>query len=170
MAVVDENGFVTPVSAGKTKIYARSGSGKRAYCTENVGLAADMIDISGCTKTVAVGKTLTLKGTASRLDGKKPISTVLLWESDDESIVSVTPQGKLTAGSVPGTVTITARAEAGDVCESFLLTVTPLMYKLTADAVETAVGESFDLYKALHAYEKDGTEISLEDYCDVTFT
>ena len=170
VAVVDENGFVTPVSAGKTKIYARSGSGKSAYCTVNVGLAADMIDISGCTKTVAVGKTLTLKGTASRLDGKKPISTALIWESDDESIVSVTPQGKLTAGSVPGIVTITARAEAGDVCESFLLTVTPLMYKLTADAVETAVGESFDLYKALHAYEKDGEEISLEDYCDVTFT
>ncbi len=113
IATVDENGVITAHSQGKVKISATSGSGKKATCTITIGVPADAVEFTVLKSTsLAVGKTLTLKAKAFRLDGAKPVSTNVRYEIiDGNDCATLDAKGKLKAIRT-GTVTARAYPEA----------------------------------------------------------
>ena len=114
IATVDENGLVTAVSAGKVKITAMTGSGKKATCTVTVGEPATRVDITALKVTsVAVGKSVTIKGKAACEGKTKPVSTAVVFEIiEGEDLATINAKGKLTA-IAEGTVVVRVKAEAG---------------------------------------------------------
>ena len=115
IVTVDENGVVTAHTVGKAKVTAMAGSGKKATCTVTVGeIPATDVDISSIKVTsVAVGKSITLKGKALREDGEKPVSTAVNIEIlEGDEFATIDAKGKLT-GISEGEVLVRISAEAG---------------------------------------------------------
>ena len=113
IATVDDNGGVTPISAGKTTITALSNEGATATCEVTVKssgktvVQVTSVEISqknGLTE-VEAGKTLALKGTVLPSDAG---SKALAWTSEDPGIAVVNSKGVVT-GISPGKVKIYAR-------------------------------------------------------------
>lgn len=147
IATVDENGLVTAISAGKAKITAMSGSGKKATCTVTVGEPATGVELSSLKATsVAVGKSLTLKGKAVRDDKVKPVSTVVFEILEGEEYATLDAKGKLT-GIAEGDVLVRIKAEAGteDAYEDVVIRVcvpaTKVTLNMTKATVSLADGE-----------------------------
>ena len=114
IATVDENGVVTAHKAGKVKITAIAGSGKKATCSVTIGAPADTVEFTSLKSTsLAVGKTLSLKAKAYCADGTKPVSTNVAFEIvEGEEFATIDAKGKL-KGVATGKVTVRATAEAG---------------------------------------------------------
>ncbi len=171
VAFIDENNNVVPKSTGKTKITAISSGGKKATLTVNVGLCADKVTITEPkSNSIAQGKTLTLKATASRLDGQKPVSSDVVWSSEDQSIATVDEKGKVTAIGV-GTVTITAKSFAGDASESIEIVVVPTLQNVVANqgSITLGEGDELDIMQNVSVVSKDSQPIDIEKYCTVSF-
>lgn len=146
IATVDENGLVTAISAGKAKVTAMSGSGKKATCTVTVGeIPATAVELSSLKATsVAVGKTLTLKGKAVRDDGEKPVSTAVEFEIlEGEEFATIDAKGKLT-GIAEGDVLVRVKAEAGteDAYEDVVIRVCVPATKVTLNMTKATVSLS----------------------------
>lgn len=114
IATVDENGVVTAIKAGKAKITALAGSGKKATCSITVGEPATKVEFTSLKSTaLAVGKTLSLKAKAGRDDKIKPVSTDVTFEIvKGEEFAKIDAKGKLTALDI-GRVVVRATAVAG---------------------------------------------------------
>ena len=114
IATVDENGLVTAHKAGRVKVTAMSGSGKKATCSVTVGAPADTVKFNSVkSASLVVGKTLTLTAKASCEDGTKPVSTAVVYEIiSGEDCAIIDAKGKL-KGVATGEVVVRAKAEAG---------------------------------------------------------
>ena len=114
IATVDEYGVVTAHKAGKVKVTALAGSGKKATCTITVGAPADTVEFTSLKSTsLAVGKTLSLKAKASCADKTKPVSTNVVFEIiEGHEYATIDAKGKL-KGIATGEVVVRATAEAG---------------------------------------------------------
>lgn len=117
IASVDDKGVVTGVSTGTVSIIGTSESGDSKECSVTVE-AADVVyksvKITGAS-TIQVGKTAVLKAVTNPEGGS------VLWESDNEKVVKIDDDGKMTGVSV-GSATITA--ECGDAQGTLKVTVT----------------------------------------------
>ena len=141
VATVDENGYVTALSTGTATITAtaRDGSGKKASCT--VKVYADGVESISLDKTE-----LTIyKGNSSALTVTVLPSTAnqaVLWTSSDESVVTVSQYGQVTAVHV-GTAEITATTADGSMCAACAVTVNQYVTSLTLDqtTMEMTVGD-----------------------------
>lgn len=171
VADIDENCNVIPKTAGKTKITAVSSGGKKATVTVNVGLCADLVEITTPkTNSVAQGKTLTLKAKAARIDGLKPVSTDVVWSSGDESVATIDQKGKITAKSV-GTVTIYAKSLVGNASESIEIFVVPTLQNAIAkqSAITLCEGDEIDIMQYVSVISINSELIDIEKYCTVSF-
>ena len=107
------DGFVTALKAGTTKIYARSKAfpEQQAYCevTVNPDNSLKSIELSSAIMTLQVGESrkLTVNYTPSYAANKN-----VSWESSNPSVAVVDKDGTVTAFS-EGNTTVTATAEDG---------------------------------------------------------
>lgn len=162
IATVDENGVVTAHAAGKVKVTAVAGSGKKATCSITVGEPATKVEFSSLKSTsLAVGKTLTLKAKASRDDKVKPVSTNVVYEIiSGEEYATIDAKGKL-KGVATGEVVVRARAEAGtedayaDVTINVCIPATKVKLNMTK-ATMIVGGE--DLYLTAELSPEDNTD------------
>jgi len=131
-AIVDQNGRVTGLKAGKATITAAAadGSGVKAKVTVNVGMMVKQVNITGA-RQVSSGKKVKLSaGVLPAAATKKSV----LWRSADETIAKVNKYGNVTAGMVdaPTQVTIYAEAEdGGGAVGEFTLTVVPVVRSIS---------------------------------------
>ena len=117
--------------AGTTKLtFKDKVSGKSVAVTVKIGKPADTV-VNGLKTTYAalvVGKSTTLKATAGLANpankSDKPISTAVVWESNNPSVATVDAKGKVVAVS-EGTCKVTARPEAGTGSLEYNVTVVP---------------------------------------------
>lgn len=161
IASVDEWGFVTAHKAGKAKITAMTGSGKKATCTVTVGLEADKVEFTALKSTsLALGKTLTLKAKASREDKAKPVSTDVVYKIiDGEECATIDAKGKLSAIAL-GQVTVRAKAAAGDAYADITITVCIPATKVSLSTTKASMvvgGEDLQLVATMTPAENTDT-------------
>lgn len=123
IATVDANGLVTGLKEGTTKVFARSveDSEKQGECAVTVikdpTLRGININPSEITLTVGEVFELTVIYTPSYAANKK-----VSWTTDNDSVASVSAEGKVTAKE-EGTATVTATSEEGGFTASCKVTV-----------------------------------------------
>ena len=129
VARVDENGYVTAVSAGTATITAASGNGKTDTVSVKVVEPAKSIQISQSELSLSCGKNTVLKATVGPANaGDKTVT----WKSSDKNVAVVTAEGKVFAKSA-GVCTITAIANGGvDLQAQCQVTVTGTPTKFVA--------------------------------------
>ncbi|MBQ9437128.1 MAG: chitobiase/beta-hexosaminidase C-terminal domain-containing protein, partial [Lachnospiraceae bacterium] len=100
------------LKAGTAVITATGQGGKSVSIKVKIGEPVSQIELTG-KEIVPVGKTLALKARFN--EGKsKPANQNLIWESDDETIATVSAKGVVT-GLREGSVTISARSASDGV-------------------------------------------------------
>ena len=113
IATVDDNGVVTGISQGSTKIFARSKEdhNKQAFCEVTVNRDPTLRGISfGVSEiSLAIGEEYTMNVIyiPSYADNK-----AVSWTSDNEAVASVSSEGKVT-GVSDGVTIVTATSEEG---------------------------------------------------------
>ena len=140
VAVVDENGVVTAVGAGKATITAKAYNGKKAGCTVTVVAAPESLKLAKTSASLPAGVKLDLEPAVNK--GSYANYSCM---SSDESVAVVNRDGVVTAVAV-GTAVITVTSYNGlsAACE---ITVTPAPMKLEMNEKELTLGlkEKFQL-------------------------
>ena len=111
VAKVDENGTVTGVSFGKAKITATAADGSKAAAgvTVTVNQAVESITLKNEKLYLPTAKTAVLKTTVAP---ENAANKKLEWSSSDESVVTVSKEGKA-IGVSAGEAVITVKATDG---------------------------------------------------------
>lgn len=109
VAAVDESGVIHALRAGKTRLTARSSSGKKVTLSLTVTQPVTEILPEKAEYTLDTGRTLTLRAALSPADAT---AKKLTYTSSAPEIASVSSRGRVT-GKTPGTAVITLRAESG---------------------------------------------------------
>lgn len=114
VAVVDKNGVVKGISAGKATITAipsdpRLGAKGKVSCVVTVGQAVTGLSINNAPEQLAKGKAVVLKTTVSP---ENAMNKKIAWTTSDKSVATVDAKGTLKAVGV-GKATITATAQDG---------------------------------------------------------
>ena len=110
VAVVDENGIVTGVSAGKTAIHAKTTNGLEAVCAVTVkDSEADAILLNYTSKALNVGLTVQLQTYVFPEDA---VDAAVTWESSNPQVAAVSKDGLVKAVRC-GSCEITARTKSG---------------------------------------------------------
>lgn len=125
---VDENGLVTGVKKGHTKIRITSKSNTSVYCYTRiyVGKLITKLKLNTAKKTITQGNYYMLKATVGP---KRAAYKKLEYTSSNSSIAKVSTKGKITAVS-PGTATITVKTlDGSDISKTCVITVTALARK-----------------------------------------
>ena len=132
-ATVDENGVVTGVKAGTTKILVTDKDGKKgeAYVT-----VANNVTLNVSGKDLFVGQTFTLSATTN------PKGLNVIWTSDNESVATVENGliSALSAGTANITVTV-KNFESGDLLLKATAVINVTQYVQPADVR----GENYDV-------------------------
>lgn len=114
IATVSGDGLVTAKNAGKTTIYASTGSGVTTFCNVNVrtdgDIAVERLEMNMSQVSVRPGQ--------SRLLWVRALPSYhtdesILWSSSNPKVATIDGDGTLT-GVAPGTATITAMAQSGE--------------------------------------------------------
>lgn len=109
VASVDENGRVTPLSAGTARITATAKSGVKRTATVHVRVPAQSVTLSRDEFTVYAGKSLRLSAAVAP---KNAFDKRVAWSSSDESVATVSRTGSV-LGKGEGTAVLTARTASG---------------------------------------------------------
>lgn len=142
IAVVDENGLVSPIKAGKAVITATSveavgekGKPQTAACTVTVAQPVTGLSITDSNVIVAKGKRATL---TTEIGPEDASNTKLEWTTSDKTIATVA-KGTVTAKKT-GTVTITATtADGTNLSDSCTVTVIQAVTGLSTPKTKVAV-------------------------------
>ena len=110
IAIVDQDGLVTAIAAGQTKVYVRGSQDIFNYC--NITVTARIVEVEKITlnETELVlekDDTFTLIAT---VEPENASDKNITWESSDPSLVSVDDNGNIVALKAGGSANITARA------------------------------------------------------------
>jgi uncharacterized protein YjdB len=151
------NGVVKAVGVGTATITCTvaDGSGKSATCTITVTTPVTGVKLDAKTKTIAKGKSVTLKATVSPADATDKAVT---WKSSNTKVATVSSNGKVTAKKV-GTATITCTTKDGKKTYTCKITVkTPVTkVKLSKNKATLKKGKSLKLKATVtpsKAYQK----------------
>ena len=108
IAAVSSKGVVTPKAAGNAVITVKTGNGKSAKITVNVVDAKSVKLKEGESKTLKVGKKLTLHAIVS----PSKVKTKLTWSSSNKKVATVSSKGVVKAVKA-GTAKITVKTSNG---------------------------------------------------------
>ncbi|MEG1811293.1 MAG: Ig-like domain-containing protein, partial [Clostridia bacterium] len=127
VATVDSNGLITGIARGTATITATAtdGSNRRSTVRINVATMVKGITVSGSDE-VAAGRNVQLTANVTPYDAT---NKRVMWSSSDNSIATVSSNGRVNARNVDGTKTVTISATAMDgsgVSASKIITVTPI--------------------------------------------
>ena len=128
IAKVDENGLVTGVKKGNTKIRITSKSNSSIYCYTRiyVGKRITKLRLNTSKKTITQGNYFMLKAT---INPKRAAYKKLEYSSSNSSVAKVSTKGKITAIS-PGTATITVKTlDGSNISKTCVITVTAITKK-----------------------------------------
>ncbi len=141
VAVVEADGTVTALSAGKSTITATAGdgSGKNARVTVNVARLVSAITISG-ENEIALGKSVTLTAAAAP---DSAANKKVTWTSSNKSVADVAASTGRVTGKGIGTAIITATATDGSgVSSSYEVTVKALTDSVIIKKGDDAVSKT----------------------------
>ena len=172
IAVVDENGNVTALRAGKAIITASAndGSGKSASCEYTIEWRTGSIALNKRNVILKVGTSDTLKV----IFGPEIVGREVEWFSSDSEVATVDSNGKVSAVSV-GTATITAvMTDGSGESASCVYTVKPLVneIKLNKSSIIIIKGQTeklsatvnpIDAYDTGVIWSSDNTSIATVD-------
>lgn len=143
VATVNDKGEVTGVSAGSTLVIVKTKSGDIAYLYVNVYDKAKGMTLNYSDKTVAKGKTFTLKPifTPSNVTNKK-----VTWKSLKTSVATISDKGKV-KGIRGGSAIITAVSDDGGYMATCLVTVVQPVskVKLNYSSYKLGIGKTVGL-------------------------
>lgn len=145
IATVDENGVVTGLKRGNTRItaIATDGSKIRANVNVQVTQGAQEIQLDKAELTVDAGKTGVLKATVLPKDAN---NKNVVWSSSDESVAKVNAQGRVTGVALGDCEIICTSKDTGDVQSKAVVHVQQPVKKVTfADAPYVYNGETAQL-------------------------
>lgn len=128
IARVDENGLVTGVKKGHTKIKIVLKSNTAIYCYTNiyVGKQITKLRLNATKKTITQGNYFMLKAS---INPKRAAYKKLEYTSSNPSVAKVSTKGKITAIS-PGTATITVRTlDGSNISKTCVVTVNAISKK-----------------------------------------
>ena len=111
---------------------------------------------AGALPPLPMNATMQLAAAGSQSDGSTPSLSSLLWSSSNTNILEVSQSGLVTAGTTPGTATITAAS--GSIVGSVSLTVTAATINsisVTPSVISAVVGQTVQL--SATANYSDGT-------------
>ena len=130
IATVDENGVVTGLKRGNTRITATAadGSNTRANISVQVTQSAGQITLDKPELTVDVGRNATLKATVLP---KETNNKKVVWSSSDERIAKVDRQGRVTGVSLGDCEITCASEEVGTVTAKAVVHVQQPVKKVT---------------------------------------
>lgn len=170
IATVNQNGVVYGKSKGTTKIYAvTTQSNIRAECTVTVSAPISSIKLSSENKTLKLGASDVITATISPADYEGDI----VWESSDDSIVSVDSDGIIQANKI-GTAYITATATSGVSAQCKVTVNQPATgIKLNKSEITTYVGSTYQLSSSvlpLDTTDSVSWESSNSSYATVSST
>lgn len=122
VATVDTNGKVTAKAAGTATITVKTANSKTATCTITVTeTAVESITFDKTTAQMNVDETMTLTAT---VDPSNAGNKTLTWFSNNESVLTVDTNGKVTAKGA-GKAIITAKSANGKIATSVITVVDP---------------------------------------------
>ena len=140
VAVIDESGHVTALSAGKSTITAKSLSGKKDTLTLTVTQPVTELALNMSSASLDKGKKLTLTASLLPLDAT---DRDIEWASSDKKIATVS-RGTVSARKA-GTCVVTATAESG-VSASCIIIVTQPVTDVSIPSRKTiARGETYQV-------------------------
>lgn len=148
IATVSENGLVTGVSAGETKISVGSAGGAFASCKVVVtekSVPDGVILISKTEASLKVGETVQLTALSTE-------EGVIVWDSSDKTVAKVSADGLVTA-LAKGTTTV--EASIGKLTAECTVTVTDVGGSETPDPIDSDLNDP--------AYKKDGYNLVWHD-------
>ena len=109
IATVDENGKITAVGVGTSKITAKTYNGKTASCTVTVKKLADSITLNKTSITLGVGEKYDLNSSIPN----NTAAYYRLYYSDNTAIAPVQKAGGLVTAKTVGTTTIRCKLNNG---------------------------------------------------------
>ena len=139
---VDQEGVLTPLAYGTTRVKAAAHNGRYALCTVNVFEAPTSVTLNHHQMEVGVGEVQTLIHTLS----ERSAGTVS-WKSSDDSTVSVDKNGMFMAHKTGAAdITVTTYNGKKDTCR---VMVYPAPARddisLTMTSITLGVGQTFDM-------------------------
>ena len=146
VAIVSSTGKITAVKNGSATIYAVTQDGSyTAVCKVKVKTHVSGVKVSPASKTIYIGKTLTLSASVSP---STATNKAVKWKSSDKSIATVSSKG-VVKGLKSGTVTITCTTEDGSYKATAKIKVTKFHAVKSVSLNKTKVniegGESYTL-------------------------
>ena len=147
VATVDENGKVTALSNGSTKIYA-SVDGKTASCNVKVYAHVESITLNKTSLTMTPGETEALTATITPSGTKKE----KIWSSSDADVATVDQNGLVTAVGV-GTAVITVKSENFSATCEVTVFIPTLYIVLNATNLTLKTGQTYTLQATVYPEE-----------------
>lgn len=157
---IDENGCVTGLKTGKTRVTAQTSNGVSAVITVYVHVAVESITLKADSATIYTGKYFTIRPTAYP---KNAYNRKVIYTSADPSIAKVNAYGRVT-GVSRGTTDITVKAADGSgVYAVFTVTVkqrvTGIVPEVTQKTLYTE--DSFKLNYTVNPENADDSSVTL---------
>ena len=163
IATVDENGKITPVGVGTSKITAKTYNGKTASCTVTVKKLADSITLNKTSITLGVGEKYDLNSSIPN----NTAAYYRLYYSNNTAIAPVQKSGGLVTAKTVGTTTIRCKLSNGKeaICKVTVKSA-PSRVTVSDKSATLKVGQSKTLKATLNnnAYSYRSTWTSSNTY------
>ena len=163
IATVDENGKITAVGVGTSKITAKTYNGKTASCTVTVKKLADSITLNKTSITLGVGEKYDLNSSIPN----NTAAYYRLYYSNNTSIAPVQKAGGLVTAKTAGTTTIRCKLSNGKeaICKVTVKSA-PSSVTVSDKSATLKVGQSKTLKATLNnnAYSYRSTWTSSNTY------
>ena len=163
IATVDENGKITAVGVGTSKITAKTYNGKTASCTVTVKKLADSITLNKTSITLGVGEKYDLNSSIPN----NTAAYYRLYYSNNTSIAPVQKAGGLVTAKTAGTTTIRCKLSNGKeaICKVTVKSA-PSRVTVSDKSATLKVGQSKTLKATLNnnAYSYRSTWTSSNTY------
>ena len=163
IATVDENGKITAVGVGTSKITAKTYNGKTASCTVTVKKLADSITLNKTSITLGVGEKYDLNSSIPN----NTAAYYRLYYSNNTAIAPVQKAGGLVTAKTAGTTTIRCKLSNGKeaICKVTVKS-TPSSVTVSDKSATLKVGQSKTLKATLNnnAYSYRSTWTSSNTY------
>lgn len=142
IAVVDDNGIITPKATGSTTVVCSTANGIQAECEVVIASEAKTVSLNAASLKLGVGEGYTLKSSL-------PNNTAAYYQeftSSNPNVADIEPSGGLVVAKSVGQATVTCTLSNGAKAECSINILPPAKtVTLNVSALTLSVGETFDV-------------------------